>query len=452
MPVKVKDMRIIIIGAGEVGSELAAKLSREDNDVTVIDKDQASLQRMESLDVLTVMGNGASLETLEEAGVRSTDLLIAVTQVDEINIMACLLGKNNGAKSTIARIRHSTYGREYRSLTSDRLGIDITINPEYVAAAEIIKVIKSSHASETEMFCEDKVQMLGMRLGPESPVLSQKLKDLNLGSNTLIAAIIRDSNLIIPRGEDTLELNDHIYTLSLTGSHFPYERISGKGSLRVHKVMIMGAGKVGRHVARMLGKSRSMEIKLIDSNLEKCKEAADLFPGTMVLHGDGTDLNFLRQEEIESIDAFIAVSGNDEVNILSALLAKKLGVKKTVVEINRPDYAVLVETLDIDTAIRPRLLTAGRILKLVRKGLIESVMILGEDQAEVIEITVAENAPVQGKTLQQLKLPNGILVGAILRGDKAIIPRGSDHIASGDKVVIFCLPELSQQATILFSA
>jgi trk system potassium uptake protein TrkA len=195
-----------------------------------------------------------------------------------------------------------------------------------------------------------------------------------------------------------------------------------------------------------------MEIKLIDSNLEKCKEAADLFPGTMVLHGDGTDLNFLRQEEIESIDAFIAVSGNDEVNILSALLAKKLGVKKTVVEINRPDYAVLVETLDIDTAIRPRLLTAGRILKLVRKGLIESVMILGEDQAEVIEITVAENAPVQGKTLQQLKLPNGILVGAILRGDKAIIPRGSDHIASGDKVVIFCLPELSQQATILFSA
>jgi trk system potassium uptake protein TrkA len=451
MPVEMKEMRIIIIGAGEVGAELAAKLSREDNDVTVIDKDMAPLERLESLDVLTVPGNGASLQTLEEAGVKTTDLLIAVTQVDEINIMACLLGKNNGAKSTIARIRQSTYGNEYKSLTSDRLGIDITINPEYVAANEIIKVVKSTHASETEVFCKDKVQMLGMRLGQESPVLSQKLKDLNLGNNTLISAIIRDSKLIIPRGDDTLELGDHVYLLTLTGSRFPYERISGKDSLRVHKVMIMGAGKVGRHVARMLGRSRSMEVKLIDSNLEKCKEAADLFPDIMVLHGDGTDLNFLRQEDIESIDAFIALSGNDEVNILSALLAKELGVKKTVVEINRPDYAVLVDTLNIDTAIRPRLLTAGRILKLVRKGLIESVMILGEDQAEVIEITVAENAPVQGKTLQDLKLPSGILVGAILRNDKAIIPRGSDHIAPKDKVVLFCLPELSQYATTLFS-
>ena len=172
-------MRIIIIGAGEVGSELAAKLARENHDVTVIDKSPAALARLEELDVLTIAGNGAGIEVLEEAGVQSADLVVAVTRVDEINIMACLLAKNSGARRTIARIRHSTYGNEYRSLTSDRLGIDITINPEQVAAQEIVKAVKSAYASEVETFCRGKVQMLGMRLGPQSPLLDVKLKDLN---------------------------------------------------------------------------------------------------------------------------------------------------------------------------------------------------------------------------------------------------------------------------------
>jgi len=444
-------IRVIIIGAGEVGAELAAKLSREDHDVILIDKNQASLDRLASLDILTVHGNGASLEVLESAGVKNTDLLIAVTQVDEINIMACLLGKNNGASKTIARVRHSAYGNEYKSLTSERLGIDITINPEQVAANEILKAVKSFHASEIEFFCKGRVQMLGMRLGAESPLLGKTLKDIKLGDNVLIAAISRNNDLIIPRGSDSLENGDHIYLLTLAGRHFSYERISGKDNQRAQKIMVMGAGKVGRHVVRMLGKSRGIEVKLIDNNLEKCKEVADLFPDALVLHGSGTDLDFLRQEEIESTDVFIAVSGNDEANILSALLAKKLGVRKTIVEINRPDYAVLVETLDIDTAIRPRFLTAGRILKLVRKGRIVSVTILGEDQGEIIELNVGKNAPAADKTLQEMRLPSGILVGAIVRGDKAIIPKGSDHVAHRDKVVLFCLPELSQQATALFS-
>lgn len=444
-------MRVIIIGAGEVGAELAAKLSKEDNDVTVIDKSSASLDRLTDLDILTVQGNGASLEVLESAGIRNTDLLIAVTQVDEINIMACLLGKNNGAKRTIARIRHSAYGSEYRSLTDERLGIDITINPEQVAANEIVKVVKSVHASEIEFFCKGRVQMLGMRLGPESSLVGKKLKDLKLGDNTLIGTINRGNEFIIPRGIDILESGDHIYLLTLTGRHFPYERISGKDIQRAQKIMVMGAGKVGRHVVRMLGRSRGIEVKLIDNNLDKCKEVADVLPAALVLHGSGTDLDFLRQEDIDATDVFIAVSGNDEANILSALLAKKLGVKKTIVEINRPDYAMVVDTLDIDTAIRPRYLTAGRILKLVRKGSIVSVMILGEDQAEIIEINVGEDAPAAGKTLQEIKVPPGILVGAIVRGDKAIIPGGNDYIARRDKVVLICLPELSQQATKLFS-
>lgn len=444
-------MRIIIIGAGEVGAELAAKLSREDNDVTVIDKSLASLDRLASLDVLTIQGNGAGLETLEAAGIKETDLLIAVTQVDEINIMACLLGKNNGAKRTIARVRHTAYGSEYRSLTNDRLGIDITINPEHVAATEIVKVVKSIHTSEIEFFCKDKVQMAGMRLGPESPLLTKKLKELSLGENTLIAAIIRQNRLIIPRGNDSLELGDHIYLLALTSGHFPYEMVTGRDSLRINKIMIMGAGKVGRHVVRLLSQSRRLEVKLIDSNLDKCKEAADLFPEAMVLYGSGTDAEFLQQEGIDATDVFVAASGNDEVNILSALLAKKLGVKKTVVEINRPDYALLVDTLDIDTAIRPRYLTAGSILKLVRKGRVESVMILGEDQGEVIEISPGKQAQILGKALKELDLPGGILVGAIVRDERAIIPRGGDQILAGDKVVLFCLPELSQHATELFA-
>lgn len=444
-------MRIIIIGAGEVGTELAAKLSREDNDVIVIDKSLAALDRLSLLDVMTIQGNGASLATLEDANVELTDLLIAVTQVDEINIMACLLGKNNGAKRTIARVRHTAYGSEYKSLTSERLGIDYTINPERVAASEIVKVIKSAYASEIELFCKDKVQMLGMRLGPESPILAKTLRALTLGANTLVAAIIREGRLIIPSGDDILEQGDHIYLLTLTDRRFPHELISGKNVLKAQKIMVMGAGKVGRHVVRLLGKSKDVEVKLIDNNLEKCKEAADLFPDAMVLHGSGTDIDLLRQENIEGTDVFVAVSGNDEVNILSGLLAKKLGVKKAVAEINRPDYAPLVDTLDIDTAIRPRFLTAGSILKFVRKGHVESVMILGEDQGEIIEINVGKHAAVANKTLKDLKLPGGILVGAIVREDKAIIPKGSDFVTHMDKVVLFCLPELSQQATALFS-
>ena len=444
-------MRITIIGAGEVGAELAAKLSREDNDVTVIDKSVIALDRLASLDVLAIQGNGASLEILETANIQETDLLIAVTQVDEINIMSCLLGKNNGAKQTIARVRHTAYGSEYKNLTSNRLGIDFTINPERVAAAEIVKVLKSAYASEIELFCKDKVQMLGIRLGPQSPLLTKQLKELNLGDNTLIAAIIHNNKLIVPRGNDTLTLGDHVYFLTLTERSFPFELITGRDALRVQNIMVMGAGKVGRHVVGLLSKSRSMEIKLIDNNLTKCKEAADLLPDALVLHGSGTDQEFLRQENIDATDVFVAVSGNDEVNILSALLAKKLGAKRTVVEINRPDYALLVDTLDIDTAIRPRYLTAGSILKFVRKGRIESIMILGEDQGEVIELSVEKHAPVVGKTLQELALPGGILVGAIVRDERAIIPRGSDHISTLDKVVLFCLPELSQQAISLFS-
>lgn len=444
-------MRIIIIGAGEVGAELAAKLSRENNDVIVIDKSLPALDRLASLDVMTIQGNGASLATLEDADVEITDLLIAVTQVDEINIMACLLAKNNGAKQTIARVRHTAYGSEYKSLTRERLGIDFTINPERVAASEIVKVIKSAHASEIELFCKDRVQMLGMRLGQESPLLGKTLKALSLGDNTLVAAIIRNGKLIIPRGDDTVELGDHIYLLTLTERRFPHELVSGTNPRKAQKIMVMGAGKVGRHVVRLLSKAKDVEVKLIDNNLEKCKEAADLFPDALVLHGSGTDLEFLRQENIEGTDVFVAASGNDEVNILSGLLAKKLGVKKAVAEINRPDYALLVDTLDIDTAIRPRFLTAGSILKFVRKGRIESVMILGEDQAEVIEISVGKSAPVIDKALKDLRLPTGILVGAIVREDKAIIPQGSDYVAPMDNVVLFCLPELSQNATALFS-
>jgi len=442
-------MRILIIGAGEVGTELASKLSREDHDVVIIDKSRETLSKFESMDVLTVQGNGASLEVLDSAGIKDTDLLIAATQVDEINIMACLLGKNNGAKRTIARVRQSSYGNEYRSLTNEKLGIDIVINPEQVAANEIVKVVKSAHASEIEFFCGGRVQMLGLRLTAESPLVGKKLKDLDLGDNTLIAAIIRDNDLIIPRGDDNLKTQDHVYLLTLTGRRYGW--ITGKDEVRPQKIMVMGAGKVGRHMVRMLSKSRSVNVKLIDNNLERCHEVADLYPDVMVLHGSGTDLDFLRQEDIDTTDVFVAVSGKDEVNILSALLAKKLGVKKTIVEINRPDYAVLVDTLDIDTALRPRLLTAGQILKLVRKGSIVSIMILGEDQAEVIEINVGDKAPVTGKTLQEMKLPRNVLVGAILRRGKAIIPRGSDSIQRGDKVVLFCQTKMSQQATALFS-
>ncbi len=445
-------MRVIIIGAGEVGSELAAKLSKEDLDVTVIDRDKESLERLASLDVMTMQGNGASLELLEAAGIKNTELLIAVTEVDEINIMACLLAKNYGAQKTIARVRQSDFGSEYRSISNEGLGIDVVINPELVTASEIIKVVKSTYASEIELFARGRVQMLGFRLTDDSPLTGKPLRELNMEEDTLVVGINRYSHFIIPSGENKLQDNDHIYLVTRPGQHLSYQWLTGKPTTPFKNIMIIGAGKVGRHLARMLGKYRRLgvEVKLVDHKLSRCQEVAEEFPEVLVLHGSGTDLDFLRQEDIESTDVFIAVSGSDETNILSALLAKKMGAKKTVVEINRPDYAMLVETLDIDTAVRPRLLTAGRILQLVRKGSIISVTILGEDQAEVIELNVRDNAAVCGVKLKDLKLPESMLVGAIVRDDQVIIPGGEDYIQPRDRVVLFVLSGLTQQAVKLF--
>lgn len=446
-------MRVIIIGAGEVGSELAAKLSREDLDVTVIDRNKQTLERLAALDVMTIAGNGASLDLLEAASVKNTELVIAVTEVDEINIMACLLAKSNGAKKTIARVRQSEFGSEYRNVAHANLGIDVVINPELVTATEIMKVIKSTYASEIEFFARGKVQMLGFRLTEESPLINKPLRELTMQQDTLVVGINRDNEFIIPSGSNVLRPLDHIFLLTKPGQHLSYEWLTGKPTSPFKRIMIIGAGKVGRHLARMLGKYRRLgvEVKLIDSNLTRCQEIAEQLPDTLVLHGNGTDLEFLKQEDIMSTDVFIAVSGSDETNILSSLLAKKMGVKKAVVEINRPDYAMLVDTLDIDTAVRPRLLTAARILRLVRKGSIISVTILGEDQAEIIELDVKPRAKVLNTQLAKLNLPKGMLVGAIVREDKVKIPRGNDWIESGDRVVLFALSDLSQQAVNLFS-
>ena len=446
-------MRVIIIGAGEVGSELASKLSKEDLDVTVIDRDKASLERLAALDVMTMQGNGASLEVLEAADVKNTELVIAVTQVDEINIMACLLAKNYGAQKTIARVRQGDFGNEYRSISNEGLGIDIVINPELVTASEIIKVVKSTYASEIELFARGRVQMLGFRLTGDSPLIGKPLRELTMQEDTLVVGINRDSHFIVPGGENKLQANDHIYLVTKPGQHLSYEWLTGKATSPFKNIMIIGAGKVGRHLARLLSKYRRLgvEVKLVDNKLSRCQEVAEEFPDVLVLHGSGTDLEFLKQEDVMSTDVFIAVSGSDETNILSALLAKKMGAKKTVVEINRPDYALLVETLDIDTAVRPRLLTAARILQLVRKGSIISVTILGEDQAEIIELNVRDKASVCGTKLKDLKLPAGILVGAVVRDDKVIIPRGEDYVQSRDRVVLFALTGLTQQAVKLFS-
>ena len=444
-------MRIIIIGAGEVGSEIAAKLSGEQHDVIVIDKSDDALEKLANLDLITLKGNGASLDLLDSSDFKSTDLVIAVTQIDEINVMACLLAKKYGAKHTIARVRQTEYGNEYRSLTGEGLGIDVIINPELVAATEILKVVKNTSASETELFARGKVQMLGFRLTAESPLIDIPLRDLKFNSS-LVAGVNRHNKHLIPTGNMTLEVGDHIYLIALTGQHPSYDWVTGKPRAKFEKIIVLGAGKVGKHTARILSKYHrtGVQVKLIDKDLVRCKEVALALPNVMVLHGNGTDVDFLLQEDIENTDAFIAVSGSDEVNILSALLAKKLGAKKTIVEINRPDYALLVDNLDIDTAIRPRLLTAARISKLVRRGGIISVTILGEDQAEIIELKADPKAPAIGRTLTDIEFPEGVLVGAIYRGENTIIPRGRDTIEADDHLVIIALKDRIDAATRMF--
>jgi trk system potassium uptake protein TrkA len=438
-------MLIIIVGAGEVGFQLAKFLSAENIDVIVVDKSKEKLKRIsDELDVALIEGEGGSPSILRDAGADEADILLAVTDIDEANMIACLVAKVMfQIPRNVARIRNLEYFSNDILLQS--LGINPAISPEIEAAKAVIRLIEAPFAADVEDFEDGNVKVISFRIPHDSKLIGNVFKDLNLTKpKILIGAIQRGDKIIIPSGNDTLKKNDKIFLPVKRENIDAVCSSIGAVSMPVKRIMIVGGGRVGFYVAKTL-EEENLSVKIIDKDVERCKFLLKSLKKSVILHGDGSDQKLLAEENINDMDVFAAISNNEELNIMAALLAKSLGVKKVITIINRTDYLLLANNLGIESVLSPRLITAGTILKYVRGGNILSLTTVAEGKAEIMEAEAKDGSILIGRTLREVELPKKTLIGAIIRDNKVIIPSGEDKIVTNDKLIIFTLRESIKQ-------
>ncbi|KUO52175.1 MAG: potassium transporter TrkA [Desulfitibacter sp. BRH_c19] len=443
-------MKTIIIGAGKVGFSIAQILSYANHDVVVIENNSERKQIVEEhLDVQTILGSGGSISTLQEAGICDAQLLVAVTEYDELNMISCLLGKKLGVKKTVARVRNPEYA-DNNQVSADSLGIDLVINPEQVTAEMVGKLAEVPEAINVDYYADGRVQMVELQLTKDSPVANKQLKDIKFPKPNLIVAILRNEEMIIPRGDDQLKPDDLVFVLAETTNMVAIEKVLGKERIKTENVTILGGGRIGFYLAQLLEK-KGYTVKLIEKNIEICKQISQKLTNTLVLQGDGSDITLLEEEEVGQTDFFVAVTNDDKVNLLVSIIAKHLGAKRTIAQIRRTEYVPLVEKVGIDIAISPRLLTAGAILRFIRKGDIVSVSLIGGAKAEMIELIAQTDSRVIGKQLKDLKFPKDAIIGAVVRGEDVIVPTGRDSIKPCDRVIVFALPKAISKVEKFFT-
>ncbi len=438
-------MRVIIVGAGEVGLQLARSLSAEDIDVVVIDKSKEKLKRIsEELDVALIAGEGGSPSVLKDAGADDADILLAVTDMDETNMVACLVAKAMfQIPRNVARIRNLEYSSNEVLLQS--LGIDPAISPEVEAARAVNRLIEVPFAADVEDYESGRAKVIGFKIPPDSKLIGKVFKSLDLKEpKILIGAIRRGNKVIIPAGNDTLKKNDIIYLPVKRENINDVCKNIGGNATPVKRVMIVGGGRIGFYVAKTM-EERGISVKIIERDVERCKFLLKSLKKSIILHGDGSDQKLLDEENINDMDVFAAISNNEELNIMASLLAKSLGAKKVITIVNKTDYLPLAHNLGVEAVLSPRLITAGTILKYVRRGNILSLTTIAEGKAEIMEAEVKEGSVLVGKTLRDFELPKKTLIGAIMRNGEVIIPSGNDEIISGDRLIVFTLQESIKQ-------
>ena len=427
-----------------MGFHLARILSQENHDVVMVEPAPEKCQRaMESLDVLVVEGNGASAATLERAGIRDIELLIAVSGVDEINIVCCLLAGKFGVPRKIARVRNPEYTADNAVLTPEELGIDLIINPEAETAEEIYWLIKRSAATDVIEFAEGAIELVGIRLDRDAPILGRTLMEVSQSVPTLhfrTVAIVRNGRTIIPKGEETLRRGDQVFVVATKEAVPDVLSLCGKASVRMERVMILGGGKIGRMVARLLEREKGLDIRLIESRREKSQMLAEQLKRTMVIRGDGTDVDLLAAEGLIDMDGFIAVTEDEETNIITALLAMHLGVRRTIALIHRADYLPLMPAIGLDAAVDKRMITAKTIARFVHHGEIVSVATLRGHDAVALELVARPGSKIVGRPLRKIKFPQGAIIGAVSRNGDVFVPVGDSVLRPSDKAVAFVLP------------
>jgi trk system potassium uptake protein TrkA len=440
-------MKIIIIGDGKVGNNLAENLAADgDNSITIIDKDAEALRKtVESLDVRCVKGNGVSAGTLLDAGVSGTELLIAATSSDEMNMVCCLTAKKLGAAHTIARIRDPAYADELSQLKAD-LGLDMVINPELAVAREIVKLLEFPSAMNVELFARGRVAMVEIRVSEGLPIAGMELKDIagKVSHSVLVGAIQRGGEggeVIIPNGGSRILEGDSAYLIGRPSHLF---RFCGKIGLQVRKirdVMIVGGGRIAYYLAKYL-EEIDIRAKIIEIDRGRCIELSELLPEALIINGDGSDDRLLHSENLAEMDSFISVTGIDEENLMTALLAKRCGVARVIAKINRTGYTEVINGMGLDSIVRPKLITANYILRYVR-GMknaagnpVNALYRIIGGSAEIIEFTATRSTEFLDVPLRKLRLVDGALVACIVRKNDAIIPHGNDAIKLNDNVVL----------------
>lgn len=433
-------MKIVIIGAGAVGFELASTISRREHDVWLVERDAGVLERAgEQLDCRFVAGDGVSPGVLRDVGMRDCDLFAAVTDRDEVNIIACQTAHALGAAVKVARVRGREYYEGHRLLLD---GVDLAINPDLEAVDTIREVLFQTGATEIHDFAGGKVRVVGARVGAGSRVADRTLAEVNrdLGRRlALVTTVIRGEETLIPRGDTVLREGDQVF---LAGRRRTVDRslvYLGDAERRLRRVMILGAGAMGRELARDL-LAAGVRVKLVDPRAEACRTASEELKDALVLHGEGTDTGLLEHEGVAGMDGFVAVGPDEETNLMACLLARHHGAGKTVCLVDRPDYVQLLSLVGIDAAVSPRLSTSDWIASFVKRGAVISSESLGFSGAEILQLRVGEGCDGLGRSLGELDFPRDSVLVAVIRRGRVITPRGDTVLAAGDEVVVFALP------------
>lgn len=445
-------MRIVIAGAGEVGTHLAKMLSNENHDIILIDTEEDRLKPLDTtLDVLSYVGSATSINLLREIFQKKTDLFIAVTHWEDTNITSSILAKRLGAIKTIARIDNLDYLEHSILEFFKTLGIDSLIYPELIAAREVLGLLHETGTSEFMEFCGGKLAMYVQKLDENAPILNKTLEEIAIDHSTdkyRAVAIKRNDMTIIPRGQEKFQLGDMVFVISTNEGIDEMMASSGKENFEAKRIMILGGSRIGKHVALYMQKN--CEVKLIESDPARCEALSEILDDTLIINGDCRNVEVLEQEGISEMDAFVAVTGNSETNILSCLLAKKLGVKRTIAEVENMEYINLAENTGIDTIINKKISAASRIFRHTTNQNVTQVKYMTGTDAEVIEFNVPENARITKGTLRGIDFPKDAIVGGGTRDGIPYIATGDTTIKANDKVVVFTLPSAYEKISKFF--
>lgn len=438
-------MKIVIAGAGEVGSHLAKMLSNEYNDLTIIDNNESRLNKLaEFVDIVTVEGSPTSIRTLEKAGVPEADLFIAVSpaQEQDVNLISAMLAKKMGSKKVTARINNDEYLDHENKLLFTELGIDLLFYPEKIAAYEIIDLLRQTGTTEFMEFARGKLQMVVFRLEDGAPLISKSIYDLSAPDGDILfkaVAIARNGTTIIPNSEVKFQENDLVFVISTKEGVTEAMSFSGKNEIDIKRLMIVGGGRIGEMLARKL--ERDVEhIKIIEQRKERCEHLSEILNKSLIINGDGRNSDLLLEEDVKNMDAFVAVTSSSETNILSCVAAKKVGVGKTIAEVENIEYIKLAEGMGVDAVINKKLITAGRIFRFTLSNKVRSIKCLNGSDAEILEFIVNPNSLITTGPVKDLNFPKEAIIGGIIRGNESFIAKGDTNIKPYDRVVVFALP------------